>query len=157
MNMQKVTSWARGNWLIIVSCLVLVAALIVGPMFGSRLSKSLTAKVTKDAEGSYNALARDTVPYTVPNPSQPGEPLVTATLTPHATNTARFQSLREREQRETVDVWTNGSISARASTPEGPTFSAMTVTSWPVPEPAMAAASAVTPPIGRMRGRTMAH
>jgi hypothetical protein len=106
MNMQKVTNWARVNWLIIVSCVVLIAALIVGPMFGSRLSKGLTAKVTKESEGSYNALARDTVPYTVPDPAQPGQALVTASLVPHAAHTARFSDLREREQREMVDDWT---------------------------------------------------
>lgn len=105
MNMQKVTSWAKANWLIILSCVVLVAALVAGPLIGSRMSKGLQQRVSKEVEADNQALGRDRIDYTVPDPTSPGAALVTTSLTPHALHNQRFGELRERLQRETGGVW----------------------------------------------------
>ena len=105
MNMKQVTAWVKTNWLIVVSCVVFVAAVIVGPLVGSRMMKGVQERVTKEVASDHGALGRESVEYTVPDPARPGQVLITQSFPVHEQRTERFKNLRERLQIETSRVW----------------------------------------------------
>jgi hypothetical protein len=92
---KKVIGWMRANWLIVLMCVVIIAAPVAFYIGASMWNKSIRTARQERALADYNKLTSAAVLYTLA-PALPGEESLEVRRVPHADLTAHFKKLREQ-------------------------------------------------------------
>lgn len=101
--MKKVLGWMRGNWLIVLMCVVIIAAPIGFYVGASMWNKKIRTRQQEKALADYNKLTSAAVQYTLA-PALPGEEPLQVRRVPHAELTKHFKELRARQAEQISQV-----------------------------------------------------